>query len=444
MPQFLKTMDYLPIEDIDFTSAKGLKRKLDEVIDTSSFPEENSKQDSFCNVPTEEEKSAFYRELSQANTKPAILSLIPEYSHAYIPKTSLPEFPQPLIALYDPNFLKLGYHELLQKCVSVSIVVSPNMTLSVERETKQQSKSKLWFKYRSGRVTASKMKSVCHTDPAKPSQTLIKQICYPQSFTFRSRPTDWGCTHEQSALNRYERRMTASHTSLKVESTGLFINSQWPFIGATPDAKVSCTCCGVGFVEIKCPYCHRGESIESSASGDKKFCLKKGSDGNLHLDRTHAYYYQVQTQLFVGDADYCDLCVCTFTQHEQNDLNIERIYKNYEFWDSCVTKVDHFIKMCILPELLGKWYTRSNKVYAIQFDPPSSNASSGSEQNSEEVYCYCKEPEKGEMIGCDNKDCPIEWFHFDCLKIKSAPKVKWYCPDCRKLPQFTRRAKRRN
>ena len=49
-----------------------------------------------------------------------------------------------------------------------------------------------------------------------------------------------------------------------------------------------------------------------------------------------------------------------------------------------------------------------------------------------EVYCCCKGPDEGEMIGCDNKNCVIQWFHADCLMITSIPKGQWFCPDCRK------------
>ena len=38
------------------------------------------------------------------------------------------------------------------------------------------------------------------------------------------------------------------------------------------------------------------------------------------------------------------------------------------------------------------------------------------------------------MIGCDNQDCPIEWFHFPCMALDTKPKGKWYCPKC--LPMF--------
>ena len=58
------------------------------------------------------------------------------------------------------------------------------MSEAIERGTRSQSHSRLWFTYRAGRVTASKMKSVCHTNPGKPSQSLIKTICYPEEFGF--------------------------------------------------------------------------------------------------------------------------------------------------------------------------------------------------------------------------------------------------------------------
>lgn len=49
---------------------------------------------------------------------------------------------------------------------------------------------------------------------------------------------------------------------------------------------------------------------------------------------------------------------------------------------------------------------------------------------NEPRYCTCQQVSFGEMIACDNKDCPIEWFHFPCVDLKSKPKGKWYCPEC--------------
>ena len=54
---------------------------------------------------------------------------------------------------------------------------------------------------------------------------------------------------------------------------------------------------------------------------------------------------------------------------------------------------------------------------------------------NEPTYCYCNRVSFGEMIGCDNPDCAIEWFHFECVGItlETRPKGKWYCKACSAL-----------
>ncbi|XP_014063445.1 inhibitor of growth protein 3 [Salmo salar] len=49
---------------------------------------------------------------------------------------------------------------------------------------------------------------------------------------------------------------------------------------------------------------------------------------------------------------------------------------------------------------------------------------------NEPRYCICNQVSYGEMVGCDNQDCPIEWFHYGCVGLTEAPKGKWYCPQC--------------
>ena len=48
----------------------------------------------------------------------------------------------------------------------------------------------------------------------------------------------------------------------------------------------------------------------------------------------------------------------------------------------------------------------------------------------EPTYCLCNQVSYGEMVGCDHKDCPYEWFHFGCVGLTNKPKGKWYCPHC--------------
>ncbi|XP_072181864.1 inhibitor of growth protein 3-like [Diadema setosum] len=49
---------------------------------------------------------------------------------------------------------------------------------------------------------------------------------------------------------------------------------------------------------------------------------------------------------------------------------------------------------------------------------------------NEPRYCVCNQVSYGEMVGCDNPKCPIEWFHYGCVGITNPPKGKWFCPQC--------------
>lgn len=59
----------------------------------------------------------------------------------------------------------------------------------------------------------------------------------------------------------------------------------------------------------------------------------------------------------------------------------------------------------------------------------------------EPIYCICKGVSHGQMIACENKDCPIEWFHFGCVGLLESPKGKWYCQDCLRQAKKPRRRK---
>ena len=55
----------------------------------------------------------------------------------------------------------------MAKAVDVAVTLE---VAAVEKETKKQNCSNVWFMFRAGRVTASKLHAVCKTDPAQPSR----------------------------------------------------------------------------------------------------------------------------------------------------------------------------------------------------------------------------------------------------------------------------------
>ena len=64
---------------------------------------------------------------------------------------------------------------------------------------------------------------------------------------------------------------------------------------------------------------------------------------------------------------------------------------------------------------------RKSSPSQLEIDPPDPE---------EPRYCSCNEVSYGDMIGCDNNNCPIEWFHFRCVNLTAKPKGKWFCPNC--------------
>ena len=105
--------------------------------------------------------------------------------------------------------------------------------------------------------------------------------------------------------------MSANHKDFALEKCGVFIDKEYPRMHATPDFLCSCSCCGKGCGEVKCPY-----SIDDcdfdSYTAKKGACLEK-VDGKIRLKRNHQYYYQVQQQLRITGRQFNDFVVCAFS-----------------------------------------------------------------------------------------------------------------------------------
>jgi hypothetical protein len=285
--------------------------------------------------PSAHEIDIFHYGLSQC-TKPALLSLVRPYSAHYTEcrepdsGTKRAEF---LTSLYNDCYVTLSLPELQTIAETIIVEVSQSQAEAIENETRGQSSNSEWFQSRAGRVTASKLKAVCATDCDKPSISLLKSVCYPADSKFRSAATDWGIKKETEALEKYKTHIS-THFNVTVDMCGFHVNSDLPFMGASPDARVNCSCCGKGVVEIKCPYNFREKTVaEYIESPDGCFEVV---NGDIVLKRNHAHYYQTLAQMFICDVNYCDLVLCTFPSGQASAF-VARLYRNEEFWHDCLT-----------------------------------------------------------------------------------------------------------
>lgn len=160
----------------------------------------------------------------------------------------------------------------------------------------------------------------------------------------------WGCEHEQKARETYEAYAAQQHQDLSVRDAGLHIDTSRPYLGASPDALLSCSCCGDGILEIKCPHCAKDTGV-LSATEKKHFCIVN-TDGTHTLNRDHQYHYQVQAQLFVTKRKFCDFMVWS-----TSNFFVQRIFPDADFFTEAVQNVEAFYRSAILSELLAKTYT---------------------------------------------------------------------------------------
>ena len=183
------------------------------------------------------------------------------------------KLPPPLPdVLLDDGFVRTDDFAELKAACSVTFAamsITSEEAVAIELETRGQSSTNSWFRYRAGRITASNFRAAIRTQTANPdnlARSLIKRICYPGSYKFTSAATDWGCSHESVAVSAYRTIAMDSHSDFSlIPSPGLQINPRFPHLGASPDALVECSCHGMGIMEVKCPYCKRTSSVDDAA-----------------------------------------------------------------------------------------------------------------------------------------------------------------------------------
>ena len=103
---------------------------------------------------------------------------------------------------------------------------------------------------------------------------------------------------------------------------------------ALPDSLVSCSCCGNGLVEIKCP-----SSISHlKPQVDNVSYLEEKDGGSVSLKVNDRYYSQIQTEMAFINRSWCDLFVNT-----RHGNFFESIIFNENTWISLMENAKYFM-----------------------------------------------------------------------------------------------------
>ncbi|VDI40629.1 Hypothetical predicted protein [Mytilus galloprovincialis] len=330
--------------------------------------------------------------------------------------TSTEKYPKLLQSLQDPD---ISDNDIDNHCKDIfsSYSCSDYQATNFEAATRNQSISPLWFQHRMGRITASKANDVWTRKETTSPDVLVKRIVGYSSYDLSKKTAvKWGIDHEEECKQAYITNQSTQHLDSECNLSGFTINSQHPFLGASPDGITNCQCCGKRLIEIACPYKHKDIAVMQAASSDKDFCLDK----SLHFKTNHRYYTQVQFQMFILQLTFCDFIVFTKCKPSPR-MVIVRVSIDVNFCHALISTCELFVKTYVIRELVTRQLENQQQVATR---PPEEN------NNEKKTWCLCAEPEYGKMIKRDKSECPYQWFHYKCVNIRRKPKGKWYCLSC--------------
>ena len=143
---------------------------------------------------------------------------------------------------------------------------------------------------------------------------------------------------------------------------GLFVKSNAPYLGASPDGIVTYTNSGkteTGVLEVKCPASEKWKTLspEECAKDVDFYCDLDTETRLCRLKRSHKYYFQVQGQMALTGMKWCDFVVWTL-----GGISVERIMFSEECWDM-FQKLKNFYQNVFLLELFCRRVMRGLKLY---------------------------------------------------------------------------------
>lgn len=181
-----------------------------------------------------------------------------------------------------------------------------------------------WLKHRFNFITASAIGTILGNSNNKSYKNLIAEKASNGKFKVNvtSNSTKWGHRFEPVANMIYSHK-----NNLIVYECGFVNNPLYPLIGASPDGIINSDL----LIEIKCP-------------------ISRKIDGNIKPE----YYHQIQQQLFVCDAKYCDFVECKF-----EEINSD------VFWDhfNINNKYRGIIVHCVVNNIKKNYYSPIKLTY---------------------------------------------------------------------------------
>ena len=218
--------------------------------------------------------------------------------------------------------------------------VSEEEVNAINKLTWGQSTNPLWKELRKGRLTASNFYAI-HTKVLSfkknancDIQSLLSQIMGYKTVNPNVKSLKYGREMEPIAKSEFMKMYRKCHDNVSFDECGLFLDEEHPYLAASPDLLVSCSCCGEGLVEFKCPLIPKCSKCLSFCKCKLPHCLQNSEPLAL---KHGAYYGQIQGQLSFSKRKWCILYIYTCNGPYQ-----EKIVFDSDFFSNLVASLEFF------------------------------------------------------------------------------------------------------
>jgi len=243
-----------------------------------------------------------------------------------------------------PDMNDEQYNEEKERILK-SIQEMANNRDQIQKETIEQSASRKWFEYRRNIITASNFGRIICLRIDTGCEGVLKSMLY--SSDVDTKCMEYGREHEQTARLALEKLL-----DVKIYESGLFIDKENYFLGATPDGLIGSDT----LVELKCPFSAANLTPEDGIRQRKiTFWKINKSKDIFEINTNHKYYYQLQGQLHVTGRKFGIIAYWT-----KMGIKYETIERDDNFWKTKMfPKLEKFFFNCLLPELVDPRHPRS-------------------------------------------------------------------------------------
>ncbi|KYN18870.1 hypothetical protein ALC57_08800 [Trachymyrmex cornetzi] len=180
--------------------------------------------------------------------------------------------------------------------------------------------------------------------PTTSCAATVKNILYPPLVDTAA--MKYGRDREEVA-----KEQLAAKLNKEIKSCGLFIDSENPCLGCTPDGLID----EDGVVEIKCPQSAEHLTVEKAVETLAPLRAIFNKKDPEKMNRNHKYFYQIQGQLNITKRDYC-----VFTIWTPKSMKIIHVNKDNAFWKKkMLLRLIRFYYECMLPEIVDNRYNKN-------------------------------------------------------------------------------------